>query len=74
MVGYSAPKSITVPGLDEVSIQCPYCGETIQVFIEASSDPQEYYEDCTVCCAPIFFFITLSDDNALHIVIKRGDE
>ena len=65
---------MTVSGLEEVCIQCPYCGETIQIFLDVSSGSQEYYEDCSVCCAPIFFIITLSDDDSLHIVIKRDDE
>ncbi|MGI9260230.1 MAG: CPXCG motif-containing cysteine-rich protein [Gammaproteobacteria bacterium] len=35
------------------SIDCPYCGETIEVVIDDSVDQQKYVEDCSVCCRPI---------------------
>ncbi len=34
-------------------IQCPYCGESIDVVIDDSVDHQRYVEDCSVCCRPI---------------------
>ncbi|SBS33186.1 hypothetical protein MAQ5080_02505 [Marinomonas aquimarina] len=38
-------------------LQCPYCGETIEVLIEAVDESYEYIEDCQVCCRPIVFHI-----------------
>ena len=35
------------------SVQCPYCGEDIELVIDASLADQEYIEDCSVCCRPI---------------------
>jgi hypothetical protein len=37
------------------AIDCPYCGEPIEVEIEAADEPQRYIEDCQVCCRPIEF-------------------
>lgn len=34
-------------------IQCPYCGEAIEVLVDCSVDEQDYIEDCSVCCRPI---------------------
>jgi len=34
-------------------VQCPYCGETIEVQIDSSAGDQGYVEDCSVCCRPI---------------------
>ena len=34
-------------------VQCPYCGETIEIQVEASAGEQAYVEDCSVCCRPI---------------------
>ncbi|NOU21770.1 MAG: CPXCG motif-containing cysteine-rich protein, partial [Methyloglobulus sp.] len=42
----------------ESIILCPYCGETLDVLVDDSSGPQSYYEDCSVCCAPILFVLT----------------
>jgi len=35
------------------TIDCPYCGEPIEVLIDASIPRQRYIEDCQVCCRPI---------------------
>ena len=40
-------------GLEYQQIQCPYCGENIEVVIDCSVVQQNYIEDCQVCCRPI---------------------
>tara|TARA_B100000767_G_scaffold86434_1_gene83062 strand:- start:1826 stop:2053 length:228 start_codon:yes stop_codon:yes gene_type:complete len=51
--------------LEQRTIGCPYCGESISILIEPSEgatvgdeyietiEPYEYIEDCQVCCRPI---------------------
>lgn len=34
-------------------LDCPYCGEAIQIVVDCSIPEQEYIEDCQVCCRPI---------------------
>ena len=60
--------------MDEFIIHCPYCGETLDIWVDTSAGPQQYYEDCAVCCAPIL--VTVSEDNtgASLIDIKRDDD
>jgi len=41
------------------SIQCPYCGESIDIVIDDSVDHQQYVEDCSVCCRPINIDVTV---------------
>ncbi len=37
----------------EAVITCPYCGESIEIALDAGSGSrQEYVEDCEVCCRP----------------------
>ena len=48
---------MTAPGLQESSIYCPYCGETIEVLLNTEAVGAEYIEDCQVCCRPIEFFL-----------------
>jgi hypothetical protein len=45
--------------LESRDIQCPYCGETIEVLIDCSEQEQSYIEDCQVCCRPIEFRLTI---------------
>ena len=34
-------------------VTCPYCGEAIEIALDAGSGArQEYVEDCEVCCRP----------------------
>lgn len=47
--------------LPSVSVQCPYCGEPIELLVEDSIDRQNYVEDCPVCCRPIEVTVTLED-------------
>lgn len=44
-------------------LDCPYCGEPIQMVIDCSVSGQDYIEDCQVCCRPINVFITIDDEN-----------
>ncbi|MGY3041703.1 hypothetical protein ACVWWQ_003336 [Rhodanobacter sp. TND4EL1] len=44
------------------SISCPYCGESIDIFIDASIPSQQYIEDCQVCCRPITLSVEVDDD------------
>lgn len=48
---------MTAPGLQESSIYCPYCGESIEVLLNPEDVGSEYIEDCQVCCRPIEFFL-----------------
>jgi hypothetical protein len=59
---------------DEIVIDCPYCGEPLDVLVDTSSGPQRYYEDCSVCCRPILFILTEDAAGELILDIKREDE
>ena len=39
--------------IDEVNVDCPYCGESITLVVDLSVPEQDYVEDCFVCCRPI---------------------
>jgi hypothetical protein len=48
-------------------IDCPYCGEAIEVVIDASVEHQQYIEDCWVCCRPINFEVAVGSDGAVLV-------
>ncbi|WP_445355063.1 CPXCG motif-containing cysteine-rich protein [Microbulbifer sp. EKSA008] len=58
----------------ERSIYCPYCGETIKILVDSSVLPQQYTEDCQVCCRPIVFSVELDLNGELSIVAHTEDE
>ena len=34
-------------------IQCPYCGERFDTFVDPGTGAATYIEDCQICCQPI---------------------
>ena len=43
----------TDPPDDQATVTCPYCGEAIEIAVDASGgSTQDYVEDCQVCCQP----------------------
>lgn len=41
-------------------VQCPYCGEWIDVFVDTGgASTQDYIEDCSVCCHPIRMLVSI---------------
>ena len=38
---------------DAAWVACPYCGALVQLLLDrGGGSPQEYVEDCEVCCRP----------------------
>ena len=60
--------------LKTVDIQCPYCGETIELVIDLSVGNQNYIEDCEVCCRPITLDIQLIGEEEVIVEPSREDE
>ena len=55
-------------------IQCPYCGEPLEVLVDWSIRTQEYVEDCQVCCKPITLSINIDDEHGTHIDARPESE
>lgn len=61
-------------GLENKSIQCPYCWEQFETVIDCSAvdafgEPHQYTEDCYVCCRPIVLTISIDADQDLQVQI-----
>ena len=59
---------------ESASIQCPYCGESIEIAVDCSVDRQVYIEDCEVCCRPISLSVTVDADGIPSIAASREDD
>ncbi len=53
-------------------INCPYCGENIELIIDCSISQQDYIEDCEVCCRPINLSISV-DEKGMPTVLPRHE-
>ena len=60
--------------LQEVAIQCPYCGEGITVVADGSNAGQNYIEDCEVCCRPITLTLSVSETGGLTVEARDENE
>ncbi|GLQ52615.1 hypothetical protein GCM10010872_40640 [Dyella flava] len=55
-------------------IQCPYCGERIDIVVDASAGDQRYIEDCQVCCRPISIEVWIDADEQVRVSVSGEDE
>jgi hypothetical protein len=48
-------------------IDCPYCGESIEISVDVSVPSQQYIEDCQVCCRPITLRVEVDADGEQQV-------
>ena len=53
-------------------LTCPYCGETISMVLDTSTQEQTYIEDCEVCCRPIEIRYAVEDDTVIEFEARRS--
>lgn len=57
------------------TIQCPYCGETLEITLDLSPGSQDYIEDCQVCCRPMEISVALDPGSEqVSLTVRRDDE
>lgn len=60
--------------LQAAVLQCPYCWEQIEVFVDCSVDSQEYIEDCSVCCRPVVISAAVLEGELVSIEGRSEDD
>ena len=59
----------------ETTVNCPYCGEELALWIdESAGSSQQYVEDCQVCCRPMEVFVSIDEDNDCDVSVCRSDD
>ena len=56
----------------EISVRCPFCAQNIEVLIDMSVTSQNYLEDCSVCCRPIQFEVTIQNGELEWVDLQKG--
>ena len=76
MPGVRGLRTATI-GMGDMStfqcLHCPYCGEAIDLPIDASAGDQRCIEDCPVCCRPIELQVAV-DDGRIEVVARAQDD
>lgn len=60
--------------LNTVTVQCPYCWQSIEIVVDGSVTHQEYVEDCQVCCRPIVVKVAVDECTEPTVEVYRDDE
>lgn len=68
------PTIFPIGSMDTHVVQCPYCGQQIDVGVDPSVPYQEYIEDCQVCCRPITLSVTAQAGSSPRVVARTDDE
>ena len=56
-------------------IDCPYCGESIELTLEPQDAEQVYFEDCRVCCQPIHISVMRNEFcDSYYLHCKSADD
>ena len=56
-------------------ICCPYCGESIEIALDAGGGArQQYVEDCEVCCKPWQVSVQYQADGSADVQVTALDE
>lgn len=60
--------------LAEQLVNCPYCGERIEVLVDYQEAGHEYIEDCQVCCKPIIFNVVVDPMGNVSVLVRDENE
>ncbi|HEY5718896.1 MAG TPA: CPXCG motif-containing cysteine-rich protein [Gammaproteobacteria bacterium] len=60
--------------LDEARVDCPYCGEPLELLLDPSVASQQYIEDCAVCCRPLLVTVSYASDGTPAVAVAREDD
>ena len=60
--------------MDTHLIDCPSCGEPLEILIDSSIRRQEYIEDCQVCCRPMTLKVTIDEDGGIQVEARAEGE
>lgn len=59
----------------ECQAQCPYCWETVEVWVDpGGSTEQRYVEDCSVCCRPWQVVAWIDEELGAQVTLLRLDD
>ena len=57
--------------LEFVDVECPACGEPLQLAIDPGRESQSYVEDCQVCCRPMQVRVHFDEDGMLAVEVSN---
>lgn len=60
---------------EPLSLDCPYCGEAVELDIdESGGSRQSFVQDCPVCCRPWQVEVSLDPDGGWNATLRTTSE
>ena len=57
------------------NVNCPHCGHTINITLDASAGSQIFYDDCSICCNPIHLTMEVDElHKTINLFVDADDE
>jgi hypothetical protein len=56
-----------------VSVLCPYCGEPVELLVDATIPHQQYVEDCEICCQPMLVTVEATAEEPVVGVSQENE-
>lgn len=53
---------------------CPCCGEPVETTLDSPRPGLRYTEDCSVCCQPIEFHVTMTEDGDCEVTARPEND
>jgi hypothetical protein len=60
--------------VESLHAACPYCGEPVELLVDASAGSQRYVEDCQVCCRPMVVTVLVDAAGEVEVGLAGEDE
>jgi hypothetical protein len=58
--------------VDDVEVECPYCGELFGILVDTTFGTLEMIEDCSVCCHPIQLTLRFEGGELVSLVARAS--
>jgi hypothetical protein len=58
--------------VEDVQVQCPYCGEVFAISVDTTQGSYATTEDCAVCCRPIALDIECEPGEVISVNTAIG--
>jgi C4-type Zn-finger protein len=55
--------------LETITVQCPSCGEVMELQVDCAEGNQELTEECPVCDKPFTISVTISDNGVSSVEV-----
>ena len=58
--------------IEPAVVDCPGCGEAVDLSVDTSIREQTYYEDCPVCCRPMQVKVRCRPGEVVSVDVSEG--